>query len=220
MERIKVLAAPGPVSYPMIAANDTRFEIVFSKEGDADIVLDSSVSMIKRGLRANVSLISGLSGLAPGIGKKIAVWRKGSAGDVLAMAILSLKGLNSDIIYVDDRARIREMLSNGEVDSAVMTVADGKILTFEELLAENGIETPGSCVAKVSDSAKEAFAEAYEEGLKRFRENPEQTSNAVSSGLPVKTSSEFIRNAILKSRTAVRDIGNDEAFIALVKKFS
>ena len=160
MERIKVLAAPGPVSYPMIAANDTRFEIVFSKEGDADIVLDSSVSMIKRGLRANVSLISGLSGLAPGIGKKIAVWRKGSAGDVLAMAILSLKGLNSDIIYVDDRARIREMLSNGEVDSAVMTVADGKILTFEELLAENGIETPGSCFAKVSDSAKEAFAEA------------------------------------------------------------
>jgi ABC-type nitrate/sulfonate/bicarbonate transport system substrate-binding protein len=220
MEKIKILAAPGPVSYPIIAANDSRFEIVFSKEGDADVVLHSSVGMIKRGLRANVSLISGLAGFTPGIGKKIAVYGKGNSTDVLARAVLNLKGLNSEIVYVDDQSKVREMLLSGEVDSAVTTSANGKIITFEELLAESGIEMPGSCVAKVSETAKKAFREAYEEGLRKFRENPEETANAVASALPVKTSPEFIRNAILKSRTAVNEIKNDEDFIALVKKFS
>ncbi|MHB1709287.1 MAG: DUF3834 domain-containing protein [Thermoplasmataceae archaeon] len=220
MEKIKVLAAPGPVSYPIIAAQDSRFDIVFSKEGDADVVLDSSVSMIKRGLRANVSLISGLSGFMPKIGNRVAIWRKGSAGDVLARTVLSLKGLSPDLIYVEDQARIREMLSSGEVDSVVTAVANGKIVTFEELLAEHGIKMPGSCVSKVTEPVRESFIEAYEEGLRKFRDNPIESSNFVASALPVKTSPEFIRNAILGSRAVVKEISDDADFTKLVRKFS
>ena len=218
MEKIKVLAAPGQVSYPIIAARNPRFEIVFSKEGNADIVLDSSVSMIKRGLRANVTLISGQSGFMPNIGKRIAIWRKGSAGDVLARAILNLKGMDSSIIYVDDQSKIHEMLSSGEVDSAVVAASD-KIITFEEILAEHGIEMPGSCVAKIGESVKKEFLEAYEEGWRRFRENPEENSNYVASILPVKTSPEFIRSAMLIPILTVKEIKNEEDFRALVKKF-
>ena len=220
MERIKVLAASGPVSYPIIAARDSRFDIVFSREGDADVVLDSSVSMIKRGLRANISLISGLSGFMPKIGNRVAIWRKGSAGDVLARAVLSLKGMSPDLIYVEDQARIREMLSSGEVDSVVTSVANGRIITFEELLAEHGIEMPGSCVSKVTEPVRRDFIEAYKEGLRNFREIPIESSDFVASVLPVKTSPEFIRNAILGSRTAVKEIGDDVEFTNLVRKFS
>lgn len=220
MERIKVLAAPGPVSYPIIAARDERFDIVFSKEGDADIVLDSSVSMIKRGLKPNYSLISGLSGFMPGVGNKIAIWRKGSAGDVLARAVTALKGMKPEIIYVDEQPGIKEMLSSGKADSAVVAAPNGRIITFEELLAEHGIKMPGSCVAKVSDSVKNDFLEAHNAGLKRFREDPEGTSNFVASVLPVKTGVGFIRDAILKARTEVSEIKDDEDFTLLVKKFS
>lgn len=219
MEKIKILTASGPVSYPMIAARDPRFEIAFSKEGDANVVLDSSVSMIRRGLKANVSLISGLAGFMPKIGKKIAIWRKGSSSDILTRAILNLKGLKSEIIYVEDATKIGELLSSGEADSAVTSAANGKIITFEELLAEHGIEVPGSCVAKVSDSARKEFLEAYAEGFRRFRENPEESSNYVASILPMKTSPEFIRNAILNTKSTMKEIKNDEAFTALVKKF-
>ncbi len=207
MERIKVLAAPGPVSYPIIAAQDSRFDIVFSKEGDADVVLDSSVSMIKRGLKANISLISGLSGFMPKIGNKVAIWRKGSAGDVIARAVLSLKGLSPYLIYVDDQARIREMLSSGEVDSVVTAAANGKIITFEELLAEHGIEMPGSCVSKVTESVRRDFAEAYEEGLRKFRETPVESSNFVASILPVKTSPSSLEMQYLGPEPQLRKSG-------------
>ena len=112
------------------------------------------------------------------------------------------------------------MLSSGEVDSVVTSVANGRIITFEELLAEHGIEMPGSCVSKVTESVRRDFIEAYKEGLRNFRETPIESSDFVASVLPVKTSPEFIRNAILGSRTAVKEIGDDVEFTNLVRKFS
>ncbi|MCL5881319.1 MAG: DUF3834 domain-containing protein, partial [Candidatus Thermoplasmatota archaeon] len=91
MEKINVIAAPGPVCYPLIAAQDERFNITFQKEGDAPVILDSSVSMAKRGLTANVSLIRGLAVASPGIGKRIGIMRRGSSNEILVRAIMHLK---------------------------------------------------------------------------------------------------------------------------------
>ncbi|MGC8609040.1 MAG: DUF3834 domain-containing protein [Thermoplasmata archaeon] len=157
MSKIKIIAAPGPVSFPLIAARDENFDIEFSKEKKGKIVLDSSVSMLKRGIRPNLSLIQNLSIISPDIGKTIAVWRKGSSNDVLLRASLKLKNADAKIIYMESQKDLMEAFKNGSVDSAVISSASGTGLPFEDILRDHGINMPGSCTAYVDDEYLSIF---------------------------------------------------------------
>ena len=72
----------------------------FGKEGEnVDVILDSTV---KRGLKIDYITIKGLTSIYPDVGRKIGVWRKGSAADILTRALITLNNIKSEIIYIDD----------------------------------------------------------------------------------------------------------------------
>lgn len=220
MEKINVIAAPGPVCYPLIAANDERFNIMFQKEGDAPVILDSSVSMARRGLTPNVSLIRGLAVASPGIGKKIGIMRRGSSNEILVRAIMHLKKQQVEIVTIEDASSIESMMKDGAIDSAIIPAPFGKGTSLESILESYGIGTPGSCVAKVDDAVRKAFDEAYMNGLEKMRKDPEATAKYVASVLPNKTDPAFIMKAILETDTSVKDAPEHREFADLVRRFS
>ena len=196
---IKVMAAPGPVCFPMIAARDEEFEIVFSKEGKADIVIDSSVSLIKRGLPIDMILLKGLSMVYPDFGKKLILWRKGSANDYVARAIIGRENLGTEIIYTENQQDIMAFLKEGKADSAILPVtAPMKGITLEERAAKSGIYVPGSCSANLDMKYADQFKDAYMKGIESFRKDPEKTAEYVLSRLPNKFSVDFIYESIQK----------------------
>ncbi|BDC18164.1 DUF3834 domain-containing protein [Acidianus sp. HS-5] len=210
---MQVIAAPGPVSYPIIAASTKNkdIKVIFSKEGKADVILDSTVSLAKRGLKINYVTIKGLLSIYPNIGKRIGIWRKGSAADVLARALLDKKGIIAEITYADDMRKIMEMLTSKEIDSAVVASAFGKGITFEESL---GI--PGNCGANVI-SHEDEFVSAYNEGIDMFKNDPEGFASTVSSTL--KIDKEFVINTMKNSLLKVEKLDDDKYFVDLIKKF-
>ncbi|ARM75077.1 DUF3834 domain-containing protein [Acidianus manzaensis] len=215
---MKALVAPGPVSYPLIASTikNKDIQIFFGKEGNenVDVILDSTVSLVKRGLKIDYVTIKGLMSIYPDIGKKIGVWRKGSAADVLTRALITLKNIESEIVYVDDMEKIMQMLQQKQVDSAVVSSALGKGKTFEELL---GI--PGSCGATVY-SNEDDFIRAYNEGIEIMKEDPEGSAEYVLSKLPIKVKKEFIIGSIQNSEVKIEKPKNYKEFEDLVKRFS
>ncbi len=219
MSGIKVIAAPGPVSFPLVAARDEKFDIEFSKDGTGKIVLDSSVSLVKRGIKPNVSLIKKLSVVSPGIGKSIALWRKGSSSDVLMRAVLDLKKINSRIVYADTQKDVMDLLNRGVADSAVILSAFGRGISFEEILGSHGIAMPGSCAAYVSPEFRKIFERAYIAGIERIKSDPEETGKYVASVLPVKFDWNFIHASINGSEAGVQDIVEISDFEKLVQKY-
>ncbi|KAA8922797.1 DUF3834 domain-containing protein [Thermoplasma sp.] len=219
MEKIKIIAAPGPVSYPMIAARSDIFDIVFDKENKGDIVLDSTVSLVKRGIDFNVSLIRGLSVITPGIGRRIGVWRRGSANDVLIRAALDLEKIHADIVYAEDQREIMDLLKSGKVDSAVLASPFGSGIKFEDLLKKHGIEMPGSCAAYVRDDLIDQFVKEYSRGIQNMRSDPENTSKYIASVLPIKVDPGFIAGAILKSEVSPKLVEDASSFTETVRRY-
>ncbi|BAB60429.1 TVG1327879 [Thermoplasma volcanium GSS1] len=220
MEKIKAIVAPGPVSYPLIAAKAKDIDMIFDKKGQGDIVLDSTVSLVKRGINFNISLIRKLSVVYPDIGKKIGVWRKGSANDVLLRALLDLNKKESEIVYAEDQREIRNMLTQNKIDSAVLSSAFAKGKAFEDLFAETKLYMPGSCAAYVKPEILDYFNSVYSEGIDRFRQDPSGTAEYVASVLPIKFDTEFIHAAILKSESGPLEVKPYEEFRAIVLNHS
>ncbi|PYB68648.1 hypothetical protein DMB44_01800 [Thermoplasma sp. Kam2015] len=219
MEKIKVIAAPGPVSYPIIAAKSDVFDIVFDKEGKGDIVLDSSVSLIRRGINFNVSLIRGLSIISPGIGRRIAVWRRGSANDVLLRAVLDLENIKADVLYAEDQREIMELLKSGKVDSAVVASPFGSGMKFEDIMIKHGIVMPGNCTAYVRDDLMDLFFSEYQRGVDNLRSDPEEVSKYVASKLPNSVDPKFIAGTIMRSDVSPVRVSDSSSFIETVKKY-
>ncbi|MGP6207467.1 DUF3834 domain-containing protein [Cuniculiplasma sp. SKW3] len=208
---IKVIAAPGPVCFPLIASESDKFNISFAKDGDAPIILDSSVGLMKRGIPIDLVLLSGLSVVTPEFGKKMALWRKGSANDYIARAIIRREKLPTQLVYVDNQQDIQNLMAKGEVDSAIVPVSSGQKGTLlEDRASKAGLYIPGSCSAKVPDEYLNEFLEAYNEGLKRFREKPEETAKYVNSVLPNKFPDEFVHGIILKMKPVLEKPGDYE----------
>jgi len=157
---MRVLAAPGPVSYPVIV-NNRGIELSFSKDGTADVVLDSTVSLAKRGLKINYITVKGLLNVYPKVGKRIGVPKILTAANVLTKALIEVKKLDSRIVSIDDMQKIMNSLKEGEVDSVVVPSGIVKGITFEELL---GI--PGSCGANVKPEFKDEFISLYKVGYR------------------------------------------------------
>lgn len=215
---MKVLAAPGPVSYPIIASTmkNKNIQVIFGKEGEnVDVILDSTVSLVKRGLKIDYITIKGLTSIYPDVGRKIGVWRKGSAADILTRALITLNNIKSEIIYIDDMQKLLSLLEKGEVDSVTISAAFGKGKTFEELL---GI--PGSCGATVY-SNEEEFVRAYSEGIEIIKEDPKGSVDYILDKLPIKMSSKFIIGNMMNSEVKVERLKGDyKEFEEIVKRFS
>ncbi len=88
---MRIITAPGPVCYPIVAAQMERddIDIEFAKEGRADIVLDSTVSLVKRGLPIDLVTINNLAVVFPKLGHEVGLARKGGAADVLIRAYVN-----------------------------------------------------------------------------------------------------------------------------------
>ncbi|WOE50077.1 DUF3834 domain-containing protein [Sulfuracidifex metallicus] len=214
MNKINVIAAPGPVVYPLLAANDERINISFGKEGDADAVFDSTVSLVRRGLRIDKVLVKGLMQIVPSIGNKTAVWRKGSAADVLLRAYLSRSGKKVEIVYVNDQSEIMKLLKSGEVDSAVVSSAFGKGIRFEDLIPE----MPGSCGVHINRN-EEVILEAYQKGIEAFKRNPDEASNVVISKLPMKMDPSFVKGTMLNSILGIEHVNDYFGFKNAIAPF-
>lgn len=218
---MKVIAVPGPVSYPLLAA--TRefkdIQIEFGKEGEADAVLDSSVSLIRRGLPIHYTLIRGLVILHPDLTDKISVWRRGSAGDVLLRSYLSLSQRKAEIVYVENMGDTMKLLREGKVSSALVSPAVGSGRDLEALLETVGVKSPGSCGAYVKGNVDE-LREAYLTGLRMFREDPEGTSEFVADSLPTSSPSTFVAGNVLKTHVTFERTGDYSRFQEVVKSFT
>ncbi len=191
---VNVVAAPGPVVYPLLAGKDDRIKVNFGKEGNADAVFDSTVSLIRRGLRIDRVLVKGLMQVVPKPGEKVAVWRKGSAADVLIRAYARKTGKKMEIVYTDDQSEVTKLLKSGNVDSAVVSSAAGKGTPFEELLPE----LPGSCAVHLNAN-EDIILEVYMKGIEEFRNNPDQAVKRVAAQLPMKVDESFIKGAMTNS---------------------
>lgn len=214
---MRILAAPGPVSYPIIASTlrNKDVEITFGKESgeNVDVVLDSTVSLARRNLRIDYVTIKGLMVIHPDVGKRIGVWRKGSAADVLTRALLAKKSISAELVYADEMPQLMALLKDGKVDSVVVSSALAKGKTFEELL-----NVPGSCGATVFRNEDE-FVRLYNEGIEIIRQDPEGSAQYVLSKLPIKVQKEFIIGNIMNSKVEVTKLNSDVEFKNLIREF-
>lgn len=219
-EKIRVIAAPGPVSYPLIASKNKDIEIIFdkdSKEGDA--IIDSTVSLIKRGLRINYSLIRRMTLIHPDFGKRIGIWRKGSANDILLQLSLSKLNKTAEVVYFDDMQSMLESMKKGEIDSSVLPVGLNRLngIYFDDIIDN----FPGNCgLHIINKDAEDVIISAYKKGIENIKNNPNEYSRYVASILPVSVNSEFVSNTILKAQVYPIKIENDiNVFIKNIKKY-
>ncbi len=211
---MKISTPTGPVAYPLIASTMKRkdFEILFDSR-DGDVVLDSSVSLVLDNLRVHYSLISRMLVFHPKIGKRIGVWKMGSASDVIARVVMATKRINAEIVYVEQPDEVFKLLRDGIVDSALVTnVVDGEVV--EDLLP---FYVPGTCGAHVR-RFEEDFLSVYQEGIDLFKEDPEGTSVYVADNLPVFRASTFIERLMERSALKVERARDYSQFESVVKE--
>ncbi len=223
---MKVIAAPGPVCYPLVAAKMERndIDIEFKKSSDIgdekpDIILDSTVSLVKNGLPIDYITIENLSRVYPAIGYKIGMTRKGGASDVLFRAYIGETGKNVEIQYYDSMGELMDAMHSNKVDTVVVPAIEPHGTSIEEYFKKSGMDLPGSCGATVYSKEKE-FVEAYNLGIKLLKEKPEEAAKFVVSQLPMQFPAEFIINTMKNSELNVHRAGKHEQFIELVKKYS
>lgn len=203
---IKILTAPGPVCFPLLATDSEGLEIKFGKDGNSDVILDSSISLIKRRLPIHMVLLSGLSIVSPDFMGTTAVMRKGGASDTLSRIIVRNEHLPVNFVYGENMQEIKNLLNSGKASSAVvmsMSGMDG--ITLEERALKAGIYVPGSCAASFEDkSIMNEFKNIYTEGFKKLRENPQEFAETVSKKLPSRFPVEFI-SGTMNSTTQIME---------------
>jgi hypothetical protein len=223
---MKVIAAPGPVCYPLVAAMMERrdIDIEYKKSSEIgkdkpDVILDSTVSLIKSGLPIDYVTIENLSRVAPTLGHKVGMTRKGGASDVLFRALVGETNKEVEIQYFDSMSDLMGAMNSKKVDTVVVPAMDNAGISIEEYFKKNNMVLPGSCGATVYSKEKE-FIDAYNLGIKLLKEKPEEAANFVVSHLPMQFPAEFIMNTMKNSDLNVHKPGNYEEFKKLVIKYS
>lgn len=214
---VKVLAAPGPVSYPLVVAEDrANISLEFSKEGSADAVADSVVSLIRRGLRVDYVTVRELMTVYPELrGPRVGVWRRGSAADVLVRAAMDMYGVRASLVYADEWQQLYRMLSSGEVDSAVLSIA----MVNRRPTLEAMVGAPGACgVSVLNADALGYVREAYELGVNMMRRDPEASADLIASRLPIRVPRDFVLGIIRSAEYFFRP-AEDVGFTRLVMKY-
>ncbi len=223
---MKVIAAPGPVCYPLVAAMMERkdIDIEFKKSSDIgkekpDVVLDSTVSLVKSGLPIDYVTIENLSRVAPKLGYKIGMTRKGGASDILFRAYVGETKKDVEIQYFESMGELMEAMNANKVDTVVVPAMDNAGVSIEEHFKKNNVAIPGSCGATVYDREKD-FVDAYNLGIKILKEKPEEAAKFIISHLPMQFPPEFVMNTMKNSDLNVHKPGDYSEFVRLVKKYS
>ncbi|MCL4453038.1 DUF3834 domain-containing protein [Ferroplasma sp.] len=223
---MKVIAAPGPVCYPLVAAMMERkdIDIEFKKSSDIgkekpDVVLDSTVSLVKSGLPIDYVTIENLSRVAPKLGYKIGMTRKGGASDILFRAYVGETKKDVEIQYFESMGELMEAMNANKVDTVVVPAMDNAGVSIEEYFKKNNVAIPGSCGATVYDREKD-FVDAYNLGIKILKEKPEEAAKFIISHLPMQFPPEFVMNTMKNSDLNVHKPGDYSEFVRLVKKYS
>ncbi|MEM0139140.1 MAG: DUF3834 domain-containing protein [Ferroplasma sp.] len=223
---MKVVAVPGPVCYPLVAAKMEikDIEIEFKKSSEIgnnkpDVVLDSTVSLVKNGLPIDYVTIENLSRVYPAVGYKIGMTRKGGASDIMFRAYIGETGKKVEIQYFDSLGELMDAMHSNKVDTVVVPAMDPNGISIEEYFKKSNIEMPGSCGATVYSKEKE-FIDAYNLGIKLLREKPEEAAKFIVSQLPMQFPSEFVINTMKNSYLNVHKPENYDKFIELVTKYS
>ena len=212
----KVIAAPGPVSYPFIVSG--KVELVLDKTtGNADAVADSIVSLIRRGLKIHYGALRGVAAVYPGLDTPIAVWRRGSAFDVLTRALLELYGVKGEVVYYEDFSEGMDLLRSGRVKAIATSSAIVKGIKIEDLFKAKGVEMPASCGISIQNLEKrEEVVNAYLEGIERLRQDPEGSAERIAS--VVQRKKEFVLGVIKSAELTLYELKDYSAFEALVRK--
>ncbi|GGP21152.1 hypothetical protein GCM10007981_11800 [Thermocladium modestius] len=190
-KKMRIAAAPGPVSYPLVAYSLERddVELVFSKDNaNADAIFDSTVSLIKRGLRIDYVTVRGLMVLTPSVGRRIAVPTNRESSVILAKALAASRG-GMELLPANDPLDAIAALKRGSADSAVVTANLAPGIRFEDLL--NFV--PGSCGVHVNGNP-EAIIKVYEEGIAMLRRPG--ISMSIAAKLPINVKQDFIEGVI------------------------
>jgi len=195
---MKIITAPGPVSYPLIIAGREfkDLELQFGKESrDADAIADSLVSLARRGLRPTVITVRRLMVIYPELrGPNVGVWRRGSAADVLIRAFIDKAGVGDiNLVYADDWYSLLNMLNLGQVQSAVLNVA--LVNDRNAVFLEDAVGVPGACGIYINGEP-EPIINVYEAGIELAREDPEGSAEYVIKNLPIKLPKEFVVNVL------------------------
>lgn len=219
---VRILAAPGPVSYPLVLAwRDLDWvKLEFGKEGDEsfDAVADSLTSLVRRGSGVDLITVRQLLAVYPGLrGPRIGVWRRGSAADVLVRAAMDRYGVQAELLYADDWAAVAQMLRDGKVNSAVLTLA---IAPEGASPLELMVGAPGACgVSLANPSAGADVRRAYEYGISVAERNPEEAADRVASSLPVRVPRDFVAGVLRRVKYSVEPAGDISGFASLVKRY-
>ena len=223
---MKVIAAPGPVCYPLVAAMMERkdIDIEFKKSSEIgndkpDVVLDSTVSLVKSGLPIDYVTINGLSRVAPKLGYKVGMTRKGGAADILFRAYVGESKKDVEIEYFENMSDLMGALNSNKVDTVVVPAIDNSGVSIEEYMKKINVNIPGSCGATVYNNEKE-FVDAYNLGIKLLKEKPEEAAKFVVEHLPMQFPVEFVTNTMKNSNLNVHKPENYDVFVNLVKKYS
>ncbi len=217
---MKIIAAPGPVSYPLILATKEYrdLDLVFGKggeEGNAYAIADSLTSLIKNNLRIDIITVKRLMVIYPELrGPRIGVWRRGSAADILTRALIGKVGLGAEIVYADDWYSLSSMLSRGEVDSAVLSLG----IVDKGVFLEDAVNAPGACGAQINGDPQ-YFIDVYNTGIRIARENPVDSADYVVSKLPIKLPRDFVLNILRRVDYGIYSPGDISGFIRLVRSY-
>lgn len=185
---MKIIAAPGPVSYPLILATREYkdLDLVFSKgseEPGAYAIADSLTSLIKSGLRIDVVTVKRLMFVYPELrGPRIAVWRRGSAADILIRALLDKVGLRAELVYADDWPSVLNMLNTGNAQSAVLNLG---VLEHRGEFLEDLVGAPGACGAQINGD-HQYFIDVYRAGIEMARKDLNGSVDYIANKLPIR----------------------------------
>ena len=213
------MAAPGPVSYPLILAEDKAdISIDFDKEGYSDVIADSITSLIKRGLKVDFITVKELLAVHPKLkGPKIGVFRKGSAGEILVKAAMDKYNIKGEIIYADSWQQLLNLLNSGELNSAVVSIA----LVKPEKTLESMVSAPGACGLSINKKELiKPVKDAYELGINIAKKDPEEAADRIVSRLPVDVPRDFVYKIITNAEYFFKPAENIDSFIELVKKYT
>ncbi|ADY01034.1 hypothetical protein VMUT_0824 [Vulcanisaeta moutnovskia 768-28] len=218
---MKIITAPGPVSYPLILATGEHkdLDLAFGKGGEehnAYAITDSLTSLIRSGLRIDIVTVKKLMFVYPELrGPRIAVWRRGSAADVLTRALLDRGGLRAELIYADDWPSVLNMLNTGNAQSAVLNLG---ILEHDGEFLEDLVNAPGACGAQINGDPQ-YFIDVYNTGIRIARENPVDSADYVVSKLPIKLPRDFVLNILRRVDYGIYSPGDISGFIRLVRSY-
>ena len=139
-----------------------------------------------------------------------AVWRRGSAVDVLVRVAYKRLGTRDfELVYHEDFSEVQKLMAEGKVRSVVGSTAALNGLRLEDLLETLGVEVPSSCgLHIVKREAEDVIVSAYLKGIDKIKQDPVGTSEIIAKALPIGRPLSFIERILKSAGLFLKKIDN------------